>query len=160
MRNESVWCSTITIFAINESATTTSTTATTIRPTIRPTIVAAIPIWRGNAKFGYAILASHSGIVSRTCRTEISCYIFVGDRRHLAHKYITAYLCSCNPLLIFLHHLQCLAECIFNETGILKDRVLQADVAVSQAKTLLQQTEQDWIPAFEASIKSCKEFST
>lgn len=156
MCNESFWCP-ITIIATNESTAATTTTAT-----IRPTIIAAISIWRGNAEYGYAILASHSGIVSRMCRTEISCYIyiFLGDRHRLAYKYITAYLSSHDRLLIFVHHLQCLAECIFNETGILKDRVLQTDVAINQAKTLLQQSEQDWIPAFETSIKSCKEFGT
>lgn len=61
-------------------------------------------------------------------------------------------------MLIIVHSLQCLAECIFNESGILKDRVLQPDVAINQAKGLLQQSEQEWIPAFETSIKSCKEF--
>lgn len=53
-------------------------------------------------------------------------------------------------------HFQCLSECIFNETGIMKDRVFRPEVTLELAKKALG-PNQTWMPVVEDAVQTCNE---
>lgn len=53
-------------------------------------------------------------------------------------------------------HFQCVAECILNETGIMKDRMFQPNIASELAKKALG-PKSVWTPIVEDALKTCKD---
>lgn len=67
----------------------------------------------------------------------------------------------CDPSLSIdlfcLTFFQCVTECIFNETGMMKDRVFHPEVALELAKKALGPKGESWMPVVEDAVKTCNE---
>lgn len=83
---------------------------------------------------------------------------------HIRVKISILWLCRC---IEFVHsiddgsngdddRLQCLAECIFNETGIMKERMFHPEVTIDLAKKALG-PKQNWVPVVEDAVNVCNE---